>query len=818
MSTKPDDLNKIIADLRQKIVGKVAMPTDQIEQITLFLFLKQLSAKHDDLVRLGSTSGLIFVDEWADFHFDVLSRLSGDELVKQCRDAIESLYKNPNIDDVVRKVFDRSYLKILDAKVLSSFISYLEQNFSTTLDLGDFYESLLPILGTQNQLGQFRTPRHIIDFIVDVVDPSIGESIVDPACGTAGFLVSAFNYLKQKYSSKNGTLDLNPDQLQILYNKTIFGWDMEPLMVKFSLANMYLHGLKVPNVTENDTLANEDLWGKTYDLIVANPPFITPKDGASRHSKYSISSNKTEVLFLEYMVKHLNFNGRMGVIVPEGIVFDQGKGHQTIRKMLIENGLWAVVSLPKGTFQPYSPVKTSIIFMDKTYKGGEVLFAEVANHGFSLNTNPTPISDNELPNILSKLKSFKNGNEKYLHSSDAKCFSITHNEILAQDVVSLIQNVYLKKDFFQSDIPEVTLGEVCDIYQPKTITGDEILETGLYRVYGANGIIGYFDEFNHAEAEVVLGCRGSVGTVHFTKEKSWITGNAMVVHPKNPEELDKEYLYLLLNYLDLKPVITGSAQPQITRASLSPLKIPLLDFDEQKTFVAEVSKLQNVIDGIHLIHGSYRPDYVESQDWEEVSLSDESWIEFIDGDRGTNYPSKNQLLPTGDCLFLNAKNVTFNGFRFETNEFIDSATNAKLRKGKLVRDDIVLTTRGTIGNSAIYDESVTYDNLRINSGMVILRVNQEKILPKFFWYLIQSSKIQREFEVLSRQASAQPQLSIRNMKTLVVRIPSKDIQSEIVRKLDLQLISIRELENLLSDYRTRIKDRVVDLYPKLNEK
>lgn len=370
MSTKPQELNKVIADLRQIIVGKVAMPTDQIEQITLFLFLKQLSRKHDDLVRIGSKE-LIFTGAWERYHFDVLMRHSGEELVKECREVVESLYKNPHIDATVRKVFERSYLKILEPKVLSSFLQYLNDKFSDGLDLGDFYESLLPILGTQNELGQFRTPRHIIDFIVRVVDPNIGEKIADPACGTAGFLVAAFNYLKGKYTDEKGRLKLNPEQTKKLYNETIFGWDMEPLMVKFSLANLYLHGLKVPNVSENDTLLNENLWQHTFDIIIANPPFITPKGGARRHSRFAITSNKTEVLFCEYMVHHLNFNGRMGVIVPEGIIFDGSKGHQEIRKLFLDNGLWCVVTLPAQVFQPYSGVKTSIIFLDKTLQPGK---------------------------------------------------------------------------------------------------------------------------------------------------------------------------------------------------------------------------------------------------------------------------------------------------------------------------------------------------------------------------------------------------------------------------------------------------------------
>ena len=406
MSTKPDELNKVIADLRQRIVGKVAMPTDQIEQITLFLFLKQLSAKHDDLVRLGSKSGLIFVGDWSEYHFDKLVRLSGKELVSSCRLAIESLYKNPYIDKTVRQVFDRSFLKILEPKVLSNFLSYLDENFTSDLDLGDFYESLLPILGTQNELGQFRTPRHIIDFIVDVVDPSIDEEIADPACGTAGFLVSSFNYLKNRYVDESGISTLNPDQTKHLYNDAIFGWDMEPLMVKFSLANLYLHGLKVPNVSENDTLLSETIWEKSFDVIVANPPFITPTGGAQRHSKFTIPSNNTEVLFCEWIVKHLNFDGRMGVIVPEGIVFASYKGHQEIRKLLLDNGLWAVVSLPPKVFMPYSGVKTSILFLDKSIKPKSVLFYEIENHGFSLNQNPSPIDANDLPLAKTDLSSF----------------------------------------------------------------------------------------------------------------------------------------------------------------------------------------------------------------------------------------------------------------------------------------------------------------------------------------------------------------------------------------------------------------------------
>jgi type I restriction enzyme M protein len=461
MSTQSRDLSKVIDDLRQIIVGKVAMPNDQIEQITLFLFLKQLSNKHDDLVRLSSKSDLIFTKEWQGFHFDNLLTYSGPELVQQARDAIESLYLNPNIDETIRKVFDRSYLRILDSQVLSDFLKHLNNNFTADLDLGDFYESLLPILGNQNELGQFRTSRHIIDFIVDVVDPQLGETVVDPACGTAGFLVSAFRHVYEKNTDSKGRLKLNPDQIKTLYNDMIFGWDMEPQMVKFSLANLYLHGMRVPNVTEKNSLENENLWEESCDVIVANPPFITPKGGARRHAKFTIKSNKTEVLFSEWIIRHLNFSGRTGFIVPDGIVFDSSGGHRELRKMLVDNGLWAVVSLPSMVFMPYSGVKTTILFLDKTIKPKSILFYKIENHGFSLNQNPYPVDENDLPDAADYLKkasaSFKLGKSPNSENPAVNLFEVS--KILEDKNISLVTETYLRDSSYVSRDFAVTIAD-----------------------------------------------------------------------------------------------------------------------------------------------------------------------------------------------------------------------------------------------------------------------------------------------------------------------------------------------------------------------
>lgn len=607
MSTKPQELNKVIADLRQIIVGKVAMPTDQIEQITLFLFLKQLSRKHDDLVRIGSKE-LIFTGAWERYHFDVLMRHSGEELVKECREAVESLYKNPHIDATVRKVFERSYLKILEPKVLSSFLQYLNDKFSDGLDLGDFYESLLPILGTQNELGQFRTPRHIIDFIVRVVDPNIGEKIADPACGTAGFLVAAFNYLKEKYTDEKGRLKLNPEQTKKLYNETIFGWDMEPLMVKFSLANLYLHGLKVPNVSENDTLLNENLWQHTFDIIVANPPFITPKGGARRHSRFAITSNKTEVLFCEYMVHHLNFNGRMGAVIPEGILYDSKKGHQSLRKLFLDNGLWCVVSLPSQVFQPYSGVQTSIVFLDKTLSPKNVLFYEIKNHGYSLTTNPSPIDKNDLPVALLTIKKHKNllQNNKDEKINENLYYTIEKEDILKNSIVSLNPSVYRNKRTIQGKKwPHEFLGDVINMDFGTRITKKKNAGT-KYPVYGGGGESFRTDSHNRENDWVISRFAMSENCVRFVPEKFFLIDSGFTFSIKKEfiEKVDRLFLaQLLFNIQDkIFACARGHAQKNLDNSQFKQIEIPLPPIVEQKKIIErfkteeiKIAKLKNEI-------------------------------------------------------------------------------------------------------------------------------------------------------------------------------------------------------------------------------
>jgi type I restriction enzyme M protein len=239
------------------------------------------------------------------------------------------------------------------------------------------------VLGSQGEAGQFRTPRHIIDFMVEIIDPQKTETILDPACGTAGFLISSYKHILKKnsknYDPKNDPKacelhGINLEEIAVNNKKyrgekltsddkdrlanNILGYDISPDMVRLSLVNMYLHGFSHPRIYEYDTLTSEDKWDEFADVILANPPFMSPKGGIKPHKRFSIESKRSEVLFVDYIAEHLTPQGRSCVIVPEGIIFQTQTAYRDLRKMLIEKDyLVGVISLPAGVFNPYSGLR-----------------------------------------------------------------------------------------------------------------------------------------------------------------------------------------------------------------------------------------------------------------------------------------------------------------------------------------------------------------------------------------------------------------------------------------------------------------------------
>ena len=435
------EVKRRINTARQILVGKVPDPKAQVEQITTALIYKFMDDMDQETEELGGKPQF-FVEELKEFAWRRLMspELSGQERWDLYTRALSTFSKSQRIPELFRAIFKDAYLPYRDPETLNLFLKVINEfAYDHSEELGNAYEYLLSILGSQGDAGQFRTPRHIIDFIVEVVDPKKENTILDPACGTAGFLISSYKHIWRQNSSnfneenyfptfsessandvssvevqKNGQYrgdNLTPDDRKRLA-RNIVGYDISPDMVRLSLVNMYLHGFVTPQIYEYDTLTYEDRWDDTFDIILANPPFMTPKGGIRPHRRFQVQAKRAEVLFVDYIAEHLTINGKAGIIVPEGIIFQSAKAYKELRKNLVENwGLYAVVSLPPGVFQPYSGVKTSILFLDRVLakKTDEILFVKVENDGFDLGAQRRRIDKNDLPEAYKILKKWQKG-------------------------------------------------------------------------------------------------------------------------------------------------------------------------------------------------------------------------------------------------------------------------------------------------------------------------------------------------------------------------------------------------------------------------
>lgn len=397
------------------------------------------------------------------------NKLSGQERLDLYVQAITNMSKNPHIPQLFRDIFKGAFLPYNDPRTLSLFLKEINEfNYEHSENLGNAFEYLLSILGSQGDAGQFRTPRHIIDFIVEVVDPKKNETILDPACGTAGFLISAYKHILKTNKEK----PLTPDE-KLKLMKNLAGYDISPDMVKLALVNMYLHGFPEPKIHEYDSLTSEKRWDETFDVILANPPFMTPKGGVTPHKRFAIQSGRTEVLFVGYILEHLNHGGRGAVIVPDGVVSNTNASFYTqLRKTLVDEGfLYAVVSMPEGIFRPYAGAKTSILFFDKDLAKGknEVLFIKLESDGFDLGEQRKPIEKNDLPEIKKALKAFRH-NEKYINKL---CHLVPKNKIKETKQYFLTGDFYLHNSLIKDN-------------QYKYLPLSEIIEEASIRVKNSN--------------------------------------------------------------------------------------------------------------------------------------------------------------------------------------------------------------------------------------------------------------------------------------------------------------------------------------------
>lgn len=404
--------------------GGVNNPMTAIEQVSYLMFLKSLTELDEHQQKIAELSGKkydsIFNGKISKFGWRVLSRLSGDELYNTLTEAFEHLHELPNLTQTGKTLFRQAHLKIYNRPTLKSVVSIIDgMDFNNTekydTDVkGDMYEYLLNRIAVSGTNGQFRTPRHIIKTMIELVKPKPSDLILDPACGTAGFLIEAYKYILRANTSEeevargHDTGDkLTQAQHEFLRTKAINGFDNDADMIKVAIMNLYLHDLSQSNVLNFDPLTLPEEKKRKYDLVLANPPFAGTINSEAIQEDIGLSTSKTELLFLKYMYDHLVDGGRSAVIVPEGVLFGSTGAHKKMRELLVDTcKIDAVVSLPSGVFKPYAGVKTAIIFYTKGGKTDKAWFYEVTGDGLTLDDKRQPDEKNnnlkDLPTAYEK--------------------------------------------------------------------------------------------------------------------------------------------------------------------------------------------------------------------------------------------------------------------------------------------------------------------------------------------------------------------------------------------------------------------------------
>ena len=813
---------KRIDDLRNILVGKIPSPQSQVEQITTGLIYKFMYDMDNEAIEMGGIPSF-FVKEFEQYSWKNLfnPKLLGVQRVKLYSEAIENLYNNPYAPATFREIFKNSFLPFKDASTLNMFLKEINKfNYSNSEQLGDAYEYLLSFMGSQGDAGQFRTPRHIIDFIVEIINPQKNETILDPACGSSGFLISSYKHILNQNSHTRIGDQLNASERKKIGDNLV-GYDIDPAMTRISSVNMYLHNFASPNISEYDTLSSEEKWNEYFDVILANPPFFSPTGGIKPHSRFGVKSTRAEVLFVDYIMEHLRPKGRAGIIVPEGIIFQTGAAYKILRKKLIEDSLVGVISLPAGVFQPYSGVKTSILILDKevNQKSESIFFAKVENDGFSLGSQRSPITKNDLPDVI-KLIVERDFN-------DERLIEVTKNIILGSSDISFSFSKY--KETFTSNFTNfdfVKLGDLVEIQSGAREKGGAKTR-GIASIGGGqidlNGKIksekmvyiseDFFEKLNKGKLEygdvLIVKDGATTGKIGlFKQEYKKASINEHVFLLRCNQKIINKFLFHILR----TPIFEKSLAPYIQgiiggiNLSIKEIKIPLPPIEFQQEIVNEIEDYQKIIDGCRQVVDNYKPSIEIDPSWETVSFHDAP-IEIIDGDRGKNYPTSIDFSEKGDCLFLNTKNVRPDGFDFSETKFITKEKDEQLRKGKLQRYDVILTTRGTVGNTAYFGVDVQYESLRINSGMLIFRCLPEKINGEYLFYFFQSKNCIDQFKKLM-SGSAQPQLPISSLKNALIPTPSLEEQRAIIKKIKSEKEVVDGNRKLIQIYTQKIQNKI----------
>lgn len=822
---------KRIDDCRDILVGKLPDPKAQIEQITIGLIYKFMDDMDKESIELGGTAKF-FSGDYAIYAWDKLfdTKVTAAEMLRLYSEAIESMEKNPNIPQLFRDIFNNAYLPYRDPETLKLFLKTIgEFEYTHSEKLGDAFEYLLSVMGSQGDAGQFRTPRHIIDFLVALIDPDKGDTILDPACGTAGFLISAYKHILLKYSSSNKKglnvyeynklpdhekFPLNADKLTPDDRKKLIqnfaGYDISPDMVRLSLVNLYLHGFSDPHINEYDTLSSEERWNENFDIVLANPPFMSPKGGIRPHKKFTISSNRSEVLFVDYIAEHLNPKGKAGIIVPEGIIFQSGTAYKDLRKMLVENHLYAVVSLPAGVFNPYSGVKTSILLMNREIakKRDDILFIKIDNDGYNLGAQRASVKGSQLEEAIHIAQKFE-VQEEFEESLIAN--TVLKTRVAANGEFNLSGERYKDtKEFKNTDTKIVTLAEVANLEYGFTDTakdqGDarfiritDINESGQLKMEAPKFISLSKDaqKFILKEGDILVARTGATygKTLLIEKIELAVFASFLIrINVDKTKMLPKYYWVFAQSdvyWRQASNLMTGGGQPQFNGNALKQIQIPLPPLSVQEEIVAEIEGYQKIIDGAKAVVANYNPKIDIDPSWEMVPLGDIATLI-----NGRAY-KKEELLDEGPIPVLRVGNF-FSNRSWYYSDMLNLPDDKYCDSGDLL-----------YAWSASFGPKI-WDGPKVIYHYHIWKVEiKERIEKKFLFYLLE-----QDSENIKSQGSgiAMIHATKGGMEERRFPVPPLKTQNQIIARIEKEQELVNANKQLIEIFEQKIKDRIAKVW------
>ncbi len=815
---------------RDILVGRVPDPKSQVEQITLALIYKFM----DDMDATSEEFGgkrAFFAGEFAQYGWARLlsPATGGADMVNLYSESIARMGENPGVPALFRDIFKRAYLPYRDPETLRAFLKEINGfTYEHSEKLGDAFEYLLSVLGSQGDAGQFRTPRHLIDFIVEVVDPQKGETLLDPACGTAGFLISAYKHiLAANQTARPGDL-LTPDERTQLAH-SVTGYDISPDMVRLSLANLYLHGFADPQVEEYDTLTSDDKWNEYADVILANPPFMSPKGGIRPHKRFSVQSSRSEVLFVDYIADHLTPTGRAGVIVPEGIIFQSGGSYKALRKMLVENSLVAVVSLPAGVFQPYSGVKTSVLVMDKKLAKGanSILFVKIASDGFGLGAQRRAVATDDLPEAARLLHAWRESLREgtaFDPGSAANVQVVAKAKIAESGDYNLSGDRYIATANVSTDWPMLPLSEICEFRSGLWKGEKEPLHTvKILRNtnFTKNGFLNTADVVEHPVEEKQLESRRlKYGDIILEKSGGGPTqpvGRVALFNIKQGEysysnftarirvvddRASPIFVWLLLNSL-YQSGRTALLQKQtsgirnLDNAAYQSIEIPLPPLAVQQEIVAEIEGYQKLIDGARQVVENYTPRIVVRPEWPVVELG-EVCDAIMDG---THFSPQNSA--SGEYLYITAKNIKEAGVDLSSITYVTKEEHDKIYKRCPIKKGDVLYIKdgATAGIATINTLDKEFSLL---SSVAVLRGNKER-LNNIFLCSYLNSKRGKESMLAMVSGVAITRLTLTKLNAAKIPLPDLDTQRAIVAEIEEEQGWVDANKALIQRFEAKIK-------------